>query len=193
VLGLILVLAFSSRILADGSPQYDVKDIDGYQVGISFATGTAQMGQNTVNIRINDRQGQPVTNAKVSVIAELYADSGSTSSSGGMNMNMGGSSSNSPSTPEKPMKTMNVDMMAGQPAGYYQGDLNLDEADHWMLTVNSMINNQPKTVEFTEEISKGGPNMLVISVFAIVIVGIIAAAVITKKKSAKKAVAGGTN
>jgi predicted pyridoxine 5'-phosphate oxidase superfamily flavin-nucleotide-binding protein len=132
-----------------------------------------------------------VGNAKVTIVAELYADSGSSSSGGGMNMNMGGSSATSSSTPEKPMQTMTLDMMPAQQAGQYQGELTLDQPGHWMLTVNSLINNQPASVEFTQEISKGGPNMLVISIFAIVIVGIIAAAAITRRRSAKKAVAEG--
>ena len=188
VLGLILISIFSIRAFADNGVQYDVKEVDGYKVGLAFPGGMAQMGHNMVNIQIADSQGQMVGNAKVTIVAELYADSGSSSSGGGMNMNMGGSSAASSSTAEKPMQTMTLDMMPAQQAGQYQGELTLDQAGHWMLTVNSLINNQQKSVEFTEEISKGGPNMLVISIFAIVIVGIIAAAAITRRRSAKKAV-----
>jgi hypothetical protein len=187
VLGLILISIFSIRAFADSGVNYDVKEVDGYKIGLAFPGGMAQMGHNMVNMQIIDSQGQMVDNAKVTIVAELYADSGS-SSGGGMNMNMGGSSATSSSTPEKPMQTMTLDMMPAQQAGQYQGELTLDQAGHWMLTVNSLINNQQKSVEFTEEISKGGPNMLVISIFAIVIVGIIAAAAITRRRSAKKAV-----
>ena len=184
LLGAALLLPFASHAFADSGSPYVQQAADGQTVTLTYTSGSAKMGDNKISIHITDAQGKPVASAKVSIVADMYPEASGSSSGGGMDM--GGSSSPAATKyADTPMQTMKADMMAGQISGDYEGDLTLDEAGHWMITVNSTVNQQTTSVEFTEDIAKSGPNWAVLSIFFGAIVAIIGVAAITMKKRAK--------
>ena len=187
--GVALLLPFANHAFADSGSPYVQQTTDGQTVTLTFTAGSAKMGDNKISIHITDAQGKPVANAQVAVIAEMYPEVSSSSNGGGMNMGQ----SNSPAAStaaQTPMQTMKADMMAGKVIGDYEGDLNLDEAGHWMITVNSMLNQKLMTVEFTQEVPKSGPNWAVLSMFFGAIVVIIGVAAIARRKRVKVAAEG---
>ena len=68
--------------------------------------------------------------------------------------------------------------------------VDLEEAGHWMITVVSTVNQQERSVEFTQEVSKSGPNWVVLSGFFGAMLAIIVVAAITRKKRVKVAAEG---
>jgi hypothetical protein len=184
ILSIILLLSSASPVQADaGEARHEEKEVDGYKVKLTFVEGDVQIGHNELNIQINDPQGQLVTNAGVTIIAELYNEipTGVTST-GNSGMNMG-SDENGTSPPEKPMMTVKADLVAGTNAGEYEGEVELEETGHWMITAVVRLQQQEKSVEFVVDLQKSGPNWYVLSGFFGVIVVIIVVGVLKKRKS----------
>ncbi len=184
ILSMILLLSSASQVLADaGEARHEEKEVDGYKVKLTFVEGDVQLGHNKLNIQINDPQGQLVTNALVSVIAELYEEipTGATSTgNSGMNMD---SDETGTSPPGKPIKTVKADLMAGTNTGEYEGEVELEETGHWMITAIFRLQQQEKSVEFEVDLQKSGPNWYVLSGFFGLIVAFIVIGVLTKRKS----------
>ncbi|MBM2831138.1 MAG: hypothetical protein HW414_190, partial [Dehalococcoidia bacterium] len=159
LLGLVLLLPSATHVLADSGARYQEKEIDGHMVRLIFGVDTVQLGHNQISIHIKDGEGKPVADARVTVIAELYEETSSGSSSGGHSMDMGQSSSTETSPIARTLvRIMKAEMTAGKESGEYEGELNLDKAGHWMIMVNSVVNQQERSVEFAQEVSKSGPN-----------------------------------
>jgi len=184
ILSLILILSIANPVLADaGEARHEEQKVDGYDVKLTFVEGDVQMGHNEISIQINDPQGQPVTNASVTVIAELYGESPTdTTSTGNGGMNMG-SAENSASPAEKPIETTKVKLKAGPTAGEYEGEVDLSQAGHWMITAVIKLQQMEKSVEFEVELKKSGPNWYVLSGFFGIIVAFIVGGVLTKRKT----------
>ncbi len=184
LLSLILVLSIANPVLADADEaRHEEKVVDGYTVKLTFVEGDVQMGHNEINIRINDPQGQPVTNAMVTVIAELYEESPTDTNSagnGGMNMS---SAQNSSSPSVKPIETVKAELEAGLNTGEYKGEVDLSQAGHWMITALFKLQQQEKSVEFEIVLQKSGPNWYVLSGFFVLIAAFIVGGILTKRKS----------
>jgi hypothetical protein len=182
ILSMILLLSSASQVLADtGEARHEEKEVDGYKVKLTFVEGDVQMGHNKLNIQINDPQGQLVTNAGVTIIAELYKEIPTDATStvnDGMNM---GSAKDSTSPPEKPIKTVKADLMVGTNTGEYEGEVELEESGHWMITAVVRLQQQEKSIEFVVDLQKSGPNWYVLSGFFGLIVAFIVVGVLKKE------------
>lgn len=182
LLSLILMLSIASPVLADaGEARYEEKKVDGYNVKLAFVAGDVQIGHNEIHIQIDDPQGQPVTGALVTIIAELYEEvqTGTTAGNGGMNM---GGAQDSSSPAETPVEIVKVDLKAGTEAGEYKGEVDLSQAGHWMVTSVFTLEQQERSVEFEIELKKSGPNWYVLLGFFGVIAAFIIAGLLTKRK-----------
>lgn len=190
ILPLVLALSITNPVLADaGEVPHEEKTVDGYKVELSFAEGEVQFGHNKLHVKISDPQGQLVTNAVVTVIAELYEEvpAGATSAGGG-GMNMGSPDNGTGDAP-KPIKTVKEELTAGTDAGEYEGEVDLSQSGHWMITTVFKTQQQEKSVEFEIEVQKGGPNWYVLSGFFGVILAFIVGGIITAKRKSAKALA----
>lgn len=184
ILSLTLILLIANPVLADaGEARHEEKEVDGYKVKLTFVEGDVQIGHNEINIQVNDPQGQLVTNASVTVIAELYEESPTdTTGAGNGGMDMGGAQ-NSAGPAEKPIETTKVELKAGPTAGEFEGEVDLSEAGHWMITAVIKLEQMEKSVEFEVELKKSGPNWYVLSGFFGLILAFVIGGLITKRKS----------
>ena len=184
VMAAILVLATAYPVLADaGEARHEVKEVDGYKVKLTFVEGDVQVGHNDLNIKITDPQSQPVTDARVTLVTELYKKITSDTPSGGHGgMNMG-SPSTTASPQETPSKTVNTALVAGEHAGEYEGEVDLSQSGHWMISAVFYVQEQEKRVEYLVDLKEVGPNWYVLSVFFGVIGAIITTGAITKRKT----------
>ena len=182
ILSMILLLLSAGTVLAAGEHEeavaYGIKEVDGYQVALTFAEGAVKTGHNQIHIQVTDPQGQSVTNASVSIVAELYDAPAETGHEG---MDMTGAN-HSMESMGKPVQTVKVTLTAGA-AGEYEGEVELSKAGSWMLNVIIGLQPQIKSVMFPVELGKSGPNWYVLSVFFGLIVAIIVVGGLTKRKS----------
>lgn len=195
VLALTLLMSFSNHVVADSGARFEEQEVDGYKVKLALPKGGAQIGHNKLNIQLSDAQGQPVGDAEVTVIAELYKEVSEKKPGGGMDM---GSKSDKDkgkdakkAAREAPIRTAEAEIEAGHEKGEYEGEVKLEETGHWMIKVVSRIEgrNEPLTFEFETEVSQKGPNWFVLSGFLGIIVAVIATAAVTRKKSTNAPVA----
>ncbi len=185
----LLLLLSGNNAVADSGARFEEKQVDGYKVILSFDAGEAKVGHNKLSIRLSNERGQPVGDASITIIAETYKKAATTPSHGaGMDMeNM--NNTNSIGTPgETPIRTVKVEMKAGHEIGEYEGEVELDEAGHWMIKVNSLVTQQERAVTFSVDVSKKGPNWLVLGGFFGAIVTFVTVAAVTRRKPAKAAV-----
>ncbi len=179
----VLVLAIAYPVLADvGEARHEVKEVDGYRVKLTFVEGDVQVGHNKLNIKVTDPQSAPVTDARVTLITELYKESNAgapSSGHGAMNM---GSTANSTIPTQTATKTQKAALMAGEHAGEYEGEVDLGHAGHWMITAIVGLERHEKSVEFLVDLKEVGPNWYILSVFFGVIGAIITTGAITKRR-----------
>lgn len=182
ILSMILLLSSAGTVLAveeheEAATGFIEKEIDGYKVKLTFAEGDAKIGHNQLHIQITNPQGQTVTDASVSIIAELYAAPADTGHEG---MDMTGAN-HSMDSMGKPVQTVRVNLTAGA-AGEYEGEVELSKAGYWMLNVVIGLQPQMKSVMFPVELGKSGPNWYVLASFLVLIVAIIVVGGLTKRK-----------
>lgn len=195
LLALTLLMSFTNQTAADSGARAEEQEVDGYKVSLVLPKGGAQIGHNKLNIQLSDAKGQPVGDAEVTVVAELYKEAGAKKPGGGMDMGSKNDKSKakvSPKAPrEAPIRSVEAEIEAGHEKGEYEGEVKLQETGHWMIKVVSRIEgrNEPLTFEFETEVSKRGPNWYVLSGFLGINVAVIAAAAITRKKSTNAPVA----
>lgn len=195
VLTLILLLSLASQVSADsGEGRSEIKEVNGYEVTLSFVDGDAHLGQNNLHVLIHNPQDQPVGDSMVTVIAEQYSEATDEAShaDSGMDMpGMGGHSKTASETPvvKTPTQTVKSEMKAGMENGEYQGELNLGVTGHWMIKVNFSADEQEKSADFAVEI-KSGSNLPIVLSFAGVNAGIISVAAIVRKNSRKNLLRG---
>ena len=181
----IFLLSSASPVLADGGEaRHEVKEVDGYQVTLTFMDGDVQLGHNELSIEIMDPQAQLVADATVTVIAELYPETASNSA-----MGMDAQSSEKTSAPpdtstEAPMETVELEMKSGQKQGEYEGELALEEPGKWMIKVVFLIQSQEKVAEFEVDLQPKTNHLGILWGFLGITVGIISVAAITRRKSA---------
>ncbi len=187
VTGFIMLLLSGNHAFADSNVRSQEQIVDGYKVTLTFDEGKAKVGHNKLNIRLNNEQGQPVSSASVTVIAEFYKKSASNSSNHAAGMDMSDMKSNNPvSEPaESPVRIVKAEMTAGHETGEYEGEIELNEAGHWMIKVISQVKQQEKSAAFAVDVSNKGPNWLVLGGFMGGIAAFITVAMITRRKPAK--------
>lgn len=189
LLGFILLLPFSNRALADSGARFEEKAVDGYKVRLAVASGGAQVGHNKLNIQISDAQGAPINNASITVIAEYFKEAVTSTSDHGM-----GTATEKKGDQSVPaqvaVRTVKVVFKAGHEAGEYEGEIELDEAGHWMIKVVFLQQQQEKSAAFEVEVnaSKSGPNWFVLMGFAGIIAVLITTAALTRNRNTKKPV-----
>ncbi len=186
VTGLSLSLLLASNALADGGePRHEVKAVDGYEIEMTYVAGDLELGHNQLIIQIKNQQGQLVEGARVNVVAERYEEV-KTASSGHGGMDMGGQGSNAAESAAelKLVDTVNAEMKPGPQAGQYEGEIALDHAGHWMITVKALIQGREKTVSFAADVHADTSKQMIIWLFVGVNLGVIAVAGILKPKSA---------
>ncbi len=189
LLGFIVLMPFSNRALADSGARFEEKAVDGYKVRLGTASGGAQVGHNKLNVQISDAQGAPISNASITVIAEYFKEAATSASDHGMGT--GTEKKGDQSVPAQvAARTVKVVFKAGHEAGEYEGEVELDEAGHWMVKVVFLQQQQEKSAAFEVEVnaSKSGPNWFVLTGFAGIIAVLIAAAAVTKNRNTKKPV-----
>lgn len=186
VLPLILLLALAGQVSADtGEGRFEIKEVDGYKVKLSFVDGDVQLGPNTLHILILDAQGQPVDGMAVNVVADHYAES-----AGEVEMNMDGmKSTSSPTDSATPLKTVKAEMKAGTEPGEYAGEVELAESGHWMVKVMFPVQQIQKSADFDFEIGSGSKSFI-IWIFGGISALIIIGAVIARQSRRKKVVVG---
>ena len=182
ILSMVLLLSYTVPAMAavdhEEAASYGEKDIDGYKVKLTFAEGNPQVGHNQLHIKVTDPQGLAVTNASVSIVAELYDAPAETGHEG---MDMPGAD-HSMESMGKPVQTVKVSLTPGV-AGEYEGEVELNKAGSWMLNVVVGLQPQIKSVMFPVDLVKSGPNWYVLSAFFGLIVAIIVVGGLTKRKS----------
>jgi len=183
-LSLILVLSIAHPVLADADEaRHEVKEVDGYKLKLTFVEGDVQLGHNKLNIEIKDTQAQVVGNTTVTVIAELYRETSENSAKDMDKHSSGKTSAQQDTSIETPIRTVKAEMEAGQKIGEYEGEVELEEAGHWMIKVVFLIQSQERVAEFQVDVH-GAPNGWVILWPSWGInAGIISAAAITRRKS----------
>lgn len=188
LLGFIVLMPFSNRAMADSGARFEEKAVDGYRVKLGLASGGAQVGHNKLNIQIIDAKGAPINDTSITVIAEYFKEAVTSTSDHGMGMGTEGKDTKS--TPaEVAIRTVKAVFKAGHEAGEYEGEVELDEAGHWMVKV-VFLQQQEKSAAFEVEVSapKSGPNWFVLMGFAGIIAVLITTAAVTKSRNTKKPV-----
>lgn len=154
------------------------KQVDGYWIKLTFVDGAPKTGNNTVNVQVLDPQGQPVTNAGISIIAELYPNAPETSDHAGMNM----TDDHDMDSMGKPVQTTKTNLTRIPYSTDFEAKVDL-KAGYWMLNVVVGLETQMKSAMFPVDLVKTGPNWYVLSSFFGLIAGIIIIGGITKRKA----------
>lgn len=194
IFSIILLLASASSVLADGGgADSEAKEVDGYMVALAFIEGDARVGNNKISVEIEDAQGEAVDNARVKVIAELYAETSEHSDKDTGGMDMGETSTPEEDTSaEEPIHTVTADMEAGHNMGEYEGELELEEDGHWMVKVVFLVGSQERVAEFTVDISGTPSGWAILLPFLGINAVVITVAAIIKIKRSKIPAAEGT-
>lgn len=166
VLSLIIVLAFSTIVLAD-SMNMDKgieKKLDGISAELSFKNGKAQTGNGDIMITLHDGNNKPISDAAVSATAEMDKN---------MDMNM------------KDSKPISIEFKNGDDQGQYMGSVNFTDKGKWIVKAKIKVQGQEKNVDFDVDVASTGPNWGIIGGFLGIVALIIIIAAVKKKQSAK--------
>lgn len=190
---LALVAPLSAQ--ADGENDGFVQTVNGYQVTLMFAEHPA-VGENQVHIQLHDETDMPVSNATVQVaLAPLEAEHDEQAAS---HENMSGMETNAESSDHAGMAGMDmgestathgeiraVPLQAAHEDGEYAGEIHVEKAGEWVISVHLIIQGEAMEVDFPVTV-KTKSNMGILAGFAGVNVLILIAAAIFKSKSAAK-------
>jgi hypothetical protein len=158
------------------------QQVDGYWIRLTFVNGPAKVGNNTVNVQVMDPNGQPVTNAGISIIAELYGNSPQTGEMAGMNMT---GADHDMGSVGKPLQTTKVNLTAIPYSTDFEGTLLLSKPGYWMVNVVAGLQPQMKSAMFPLDLVKTGPNWYVVGVLFGLFAAIFFVGGLTKRKATK--------
>lgn len=166
----------------DGAANLLEQQVDGYWIRLTFVDGPGKVGNNTINVQVLDPQGQPVTNAGISIVTELYSNAPQTSEHAGMNMT---GADHDMGSMGKPLQTTKINLTAIPYSTNFEGNLELSKAGYWMVNVIVGLQPQMKSAMFPLNLVKTGPNWYVLGVFFGLIAAIIIIGGLTKRKATK--------
>ncbi|KTB49294.1 hypothetical protein DEALK_02070 [Dehalogenimonas alkenigignens] len=182
----ILVMAFMLTLVAPtaltASGEGLEEDVDGYHVSLAFAAGQTVIGHNEIIVHIADTQDRGVGSASVTVTAELHEQKTMTTG-GGHSAHGGGGGTQV--VQDVVVRSATAELAEGPLDGAYEGEIELVEAGHWMVTVVFEIQGTEKSVEFPADIAKDGSKTGILGAFLGINAAIIMGGAFTKSKGGR--------
>jgi hypothetical protein len=172
-----LVMAAPTVLAASGD---GFEEVDGYNVSLAFTAGQAQIGHNELLVHIADAQSLALSNATVTVTAELHVQKTMTTG-GGHSAHGGGGGTQV--VQDVVARSATAELAAGHVAGAYEGEIELAEAGHWMITVAFDLQGIEKSVEFPVDVAKNGSKFGILATFLGINAAFIAGGALTRNKA----------